>query len=794
MIKNYFKTAVRSLVKNKVTSFINIAGLSVGMAVAMLIGLWIWDELSFNKEFKNYDHISQLMQNQTFNGEVQTWSGVPMPLGPELLKIDGSDFKYVIRSGFTGEHKLTFTEKKFKMSGNYMEPGITEMLSLKMLKGSRSGLQDMNSVLLSESVSTSIFGDVDPIGKVITIDDKAVVKVTGVYKDISRNSSFADLGFIAPWDLLVKVNEFEKILQNPWGASWFQTFAQTNDNSDITTVSKKIKNAKANIIGAEAAAKNKPEIILHPMKNWHLYGDFKNGVTTGGRILYVWLFGIIGIFVLLLACINFMNLSTALSEKRAKEVGIRKAVGSLRKQLIYQFFVESLTVTVFAFLCSLVLAQLILPFFNSITDKQTHILWTSPSFWLAGIGFCLITGLIAGSYPAFYLSSFKPVKVLKGVFRAGPYAAIPRKVLVVLQFTVSVTLIIGTIVVYRQVQFARNRPIGYDQNSLVTINSGKIHNHFQSFRDELIKTGAVSDLAESELQVTNTYITNSGFDWKGKDPSMQEEFVTLGVTPEFGKTTGWQIIDGRDFSKEFASDSMAIILNEAAVKYLGFQHPVGETILWGKNERMHIIGVVKNMITQNPYDPIKQSFFYLRSGYLGTINIRMNPSVSAKAALAAIETVYKKYNADDPFEYRFADEEYAKKFSNEERVGKLAGFFTILAIFISCLGLFGMASFMAEQRTKEIGVRKVLGASVFNLWSLLSKEFVVLVSLSLLIAIPAAYYFMHSWLQNYQYRTQISWWIFAAAGSGALIITLLTVSFQSIKAARMNPVKSLRTE
>jgi len=665
---------------------------------------------------------------------------------------------------------------------------------LKMLKGSRSGLQDMNSVLLSESVSTSIFGDVDPIGKVITIDDKAVVKVTGVYKDISRNSSFADLGFIAPWDLLVKVNEFEKILQNPWGASWFQTFAQTNDNSDITTVSKKIKNAKANIMGAEAAAKNKPEIILHPMKNWHLYGDFKNGVTTGGRILYVWLFGIIGIFVLLLACINFMNLSTALSEKRAKEVGIRKAVGSLRKQLIYQFFVESLTVTVFAFLCSLVLVQLILPFFNSITDKQTHILWTSPSFWLAGIGFCLITGLIAGSYPAFYLSSFKPVKVLKGVFRAGPHAAIPRKVLVVLQFTVSVTLIIGTIVVYRQVQFARNRPIGYDQNSLVTINSGKIHNHFQSFRDELIKTGAVSDLAESELQVTNTYITNSGFDWKGKDPSMQEEFVTLGVTPEFGKTTGWQIIDGRDFSKEFASDSMAIILNEAAVKYLGFQHPVGETILWGKNERMHIIGVVKNMITQNPYDPIKQSFFYLRSGYLGTINIRMNPSVSAKAALAAIEAVYKKYNADDPFEYRFADEEYAKKFSNEERVGKLAGFFTILAIFISCLGLFGMASFMAEQRTKEIGVRKVLGASVFNLWSLLSKEFVVLVSLSLLIAIPAAYYFMHSWLQNYQYRTQISWWIFAAAGSGALIITLLTVSFQSIKAARMNPVKSLRTE
>ncbi|MEJ0106109.1 MAG: ABC transporter permease [Bacteroidota bacterium] len=611
MIRNYFKTALRSLVKNKVTSFINIAGLSVGMAVAMLIGLWIWDELSFNKEFKNYDHISQVMQNQTFNGEVQTWGGVPMPLGPELLKTDSSDFKYVVRAGYTGEHTLTFNEKKFKKSGNYIEPGITEMLSLNMLKGSRSGLQDMNSILLSESVSRSIFGDADPTGKVIKIDDKAVVKVTGVYKDISPNSSFADLGFIAPWDLLVKVNEFEKILRNPWGASWFQTFAQTNEHTDITAVSKKIKNAKANSIGPDAA-KNKPEIILHPMSNWHLYGEFKNGVTAGGRILYVWLFGIIGIFVLLLACINFMNLSTALSEKRAKEVGIRKAIGSLRKQLVYQFFVESLTVTAFAFLCSLALVQIILPFFNSITGKQTHILWTNPLFWLAGICFCLITGLIAGSYPAFYLSSFKPVKVLKGVFRAGRYAAIPRKVLVVLQFTVSVILIIGTIVVYRQVQFARNRPVGYNQNNLITINSGKINDHFQSFRDELIKTGAVSELAESELEVMNTYITNSGFDWKGKDPSMQEEFVTLGVTHEFGKTTGWQIVDGRDFSKEFASDSMAIIINEAAAKYLGFGHPVGETILWGKNERMHIIGVVKNMVTQNPYDPIKQSFFLFK--------------------------------------------------------------------------------------------------------------------------------------------------------------------------------------
>ena len=794
MFRNYLKIGWRNLIKNKVYSGINVLGLTAGMAVAMLVGLWIWDELSFNKEFKNYEHIGQVMQNQTFNGEVQTWSGVPMPLGPELNKIDGSDFKYIVRSGWTGEHKVVSGQKKFKKSGNYMEPGVTEMLSLKMKKGSRAGLNEMNSILLSASTAKAIFGDTDPLGKVLTIDDKAVIKVTGVYEDISYNSSFADLGFIAPWDLFVKTQEFDKILQNSWGASWFQTFVQTNDNIDINTVSKKIRDAKKNTMSKEEAAKIKPEIFVHPMNKWHLYSEFKEGVAAGGRILYVWLFGIIGVFVLLLACINFMNLSTALSEKRAKEVGIRKAIGSLRQQLIYQFFTESLTITVFAFVCSLILVQLALPFFNNLTDKHIQILWTNPIFWLVSICFCVTTGLIAGSYPAFYLSSFKPVKVLKGVFRAGRNAAIPRKVLVVLQFTVSVILIIGTVVVFRQVQYTRNRPIGYNNNNLLTINSGKIYDHFQSFRNDLLQTGSVTEVAGSELEVTNTFITNSGFDWKGKDPSMQEEFVTLGITPEFGKTTGWQIVDGRDFSKEFVSDSSAIVLNEEAAKYLGFQHPVGETILWGKNERMHIIGVVKNMVTQNPYDPIKQTFFYLRKGYLGTINIKINPAVSAKTALTAIEAVYKKYNAEDPFEYRFADEQYARKFNNEQRIGKLASLFTILAIFISCLGLFGLTAFVAEQRKKEIGVRKVLGASTYNLWEMISKDFALLVIIACVIAIPLAWYYSHNWLKQYNYRTTISVWIFVASGAGSLAITLITVSFQAIRAALANPVKSLRTE
>lgn len=793
MFKNYLKTAWRNIARNKVHSFINIAGLSVGMAVAIVIALWLWDETSFNKNFDNYSRIAQVMQNQTFNGEVQTWQNVPAPLGPALLKDYGSDFKYVVRSGYVGDHPFEIGNKKLKRSGTYMEPQATKMLSLNMVQGTDVGLNSIDGILLSESSAKALFNSTDAVGKVLKIDNNVEAIVKGVYKDLPYSSSFADLTFIAPWDMLMKTEGLEKVLQHPWGASWFQTYIQIADNADMQKVSAKISKVKSRNMGADAD-KNNSAIFLNPMRRWHLYGDFKNGVSTGGKIMYVWLFGITGIFVLLLACINFMNISTARSEKRAREVGIRKTMGSARSQLIFQFFNESLLTTFIAFIASLFLVQLTLPFFNNLAGKQIQILWHNPVFWAASLGFSILTGLVAGSYPALYLSSFKPVKVLKGAFRAGRFASVPRKTLVVLQFTVSVILIIGTIVVFKQIQFAKNRPVGYNRNGLVIINSDKIQDHFDAFRNDLIATGTVTEIAQTESEITNLYITNSGFDWKGKNPAMQEEFATMGVSTEFGKTAGWQLIDGRDFSKDFKSDSSAIIINEAAIPYLGFKHPVGESIRWGKNETMHIIGVVKNMVTQNPYDPIKQSFFYLRKGNLGNINIRVNPSSNMSNALANIKTVFTKYCPGNTFEYKFADDEYAKKFDSEERIGKLASTFAVLAIFISCLGLFGMASFMAEQRTKEIGVRKVLGASVFNLWRLMSREFVVLVVISLLIAAPTAYYFMHNWLLNYQYRTNIAWWVFAATGAGALFITLCTVSYQSIKAALMNPVKSLKSE
>lgn len=794
MLKNYFKTAWRNFIKNKSYSFINIAGLSVGMAVAILIGLWVYDEVSFNKGFINNARIAQVMQNSTFNGNVTTGQVLPYVMADELRRSYGSDFKYISMATWTGDHILAFGENKITKSGNYMEPQITGMLSLKMIEGTRTALEDNRSVILSSSTAKALFGNTDPLNKFLKIDNKLDVKVAGVYEDLPYNSDFRNLSFIGAWQLFIDNTSWLQKFTSPWSNNSFQVYVQLAENADIERVSAKIKDAKLKRVSGDDAS-SKPQLFLHPMSKWHLYSEFKNGVNVGGRIEFLWMFGIIGFFVLLLACINFMNLSTARSEKRAKEVGIRKAIGSLRSQLIRQFFAESLLVTAFAFILSIGLVQLILPLFNQISDKSMSILWSNPLFWLLGIVFTLFTGFIAGSYPAFYLSSFKPIKVLKGSFRAGHFASLPRKALVVLQFTVSVILIIGTSVVFNQIQFAKNRPVGYSRNGLITIpmSTENIHNHFDVAKNELESSGVITGMAESSSATTWFNESDNGFEWKEKNSSTQAEFNVVYVSTEFGKTINWKVKEGRDFSKDFATDSSAIILNETAVKYMSLQNPVGENIMW-MGKPYHVIGVVNDMITQSPYDPISKSVFVTNHDPQQVIDIRINPLRSTHDALTKIETVFKKYNPEQPFDYRFNDEEYGKKFGDEERIGKLASLFAVLAIFISCLGLFGMASFMAEQRIKEIGVRKVLGASVFNLWQLLSKDFVAMVLISFLIATPVAYYLMHNWLQNYTYRTGLSWWIFAIAGVGALVITLLTVSFQAIKAAIANPVKSLRTE
>jgi putative ABC transport system permease protein len=783
MIKNYFRIAWRNLQKSKVYSFINIAGLAIGMSVALLIGLWIWDEISFDSYYRNHSRLAQVMVNQTMAGETYTAETIAMPLGDALRTRHAGDFKYVSLVSSNNDCIISSGDKKLTGAGRWVQKDFPEMFTLSMLQGKRDALSDPSSIFLSRSLARAVFGNDDPMNKTVRIDNKLEMKVAGVYEDMPRNTTFYDTKLLLAWDN--KDNWLNK--QTNWDNHCGQLFVQLAGQADFNKVNAAIKGVPTPYIKDW-----KEEIMLHRMDQLHLYNEFESGKVAGGRIKFVWLFGIIGVFVLLLACINFMNLSTARSEKRAKEVGIRKTVGSLRGQLIGQFLCESVMVAFLAFVLAMILVQLSLPFFNGLADKQMSITWSNPWFWLLATGFTLFTGIVSGSYPAFYLSAFQPVKVLKGVFRAGRFATLPRKILVVVQFTVSVTLIIGTIIVYRQVQYAKDRPVGYTREGLITVPLAQaLYGHYDAIRNDLLQTGAVENMAESSQPAT-LFDNNNSIEWKGKDPGFVIFFRDVNVTPDFGKTIGWQIKEGRDFSGIFSTDSASAILNETGAKITGLKNPVGEMIKYN-GKTYQVVGIAKDMVTQSPYDPMEPSVFFC-DGWMGLITIRIKPGMPVREALAKIQPVFAKYNPGNPFEYKFIDDEYARKFSNEQRIGNLAGFFAILAIFISCLGLFGLASFIAGQRIKEIGVRKILGATVFHLWRMLSKDFLALVVIACLIAIPVAWYSLHQWLQGYTYRTQISWWIFAAAIAGALLITLLTVSFQAIRAAVTSPVKSLRTE
>jgi ABC-type antimicrobial peptide transport system permease subunit len=793
MYQSYFKVGYRNLFKNKGYSAINIGGLAVGMAVAMLIGLWIFDELTFNKNHQNYDRLAQVVQHQTFNGQRGTQISIPRALEPELRNNFGSDFKHISMSSWTGGHILSFGEQKIAKTGNYYQVGFPEMISLNIIKGSGNVLNDPTAVLLSASTAKALFGDIDPLNQSIRLDSRHDLKVMGVYEDISYSSTFRELDFMASWELYITQQEWVKNAVTQWGNNSFQMFVMIPERSDFQSITNKIKGVKAK--NAPDEAKFFPAFELHPMKNWHLHSSWKNGLNNGGRIDIVWLFAIIGTFVLLIACINFMNLSTARSEKRAKEVGIRMTIGSLRTQLVQQFLSESFLIVVLAFVAGIGLLALALPWFNDLSDKKMSLPLASLYFWAVGALFVIFTSLLAGSYPALYLSSFQPVKVLKGTFKTGKLASLPRKVLVVVQFTVSVTLIIGTMIIYRQINYTKDRSVGYNREGLVTIEmkSSDFYGKFDVLRNELKQSGAIEEMSQSSSPITGIWSDNGGFDWEGKDPDLQAGFSTIWVTHEHGKTLGWEVVQGRDFSRDFASDSLAIIINEAAVKFMNIKQPVGTEVRW-HDGKLKIIGVVKDIIAESPYESVRQAVYLLNYENNSWINLRLNPSKSTAESLANVESVFKKHITAAPFEYTFVDQEYAKKFEDEVRIGKLASFFASLAILISCLGIFGLASFIAEQRTKEIGIRKVLGASVANLWRMLSTDFVILVVISCLIAIPIAYYFLKQWLEMYEYRTEITWWILLVAGFGTLVVTLLTVSFQAIKAALMNPVKSLRSE
>lgn len=799
MFKNYLKIAWRNLLKNKGYSVINVGGLALGMAVTLIIGLWVYDELTYNSYFENKSKIAQVYQSQTFNGRTGTGPAIPLPLEPALRDGYGDNFKHLMMSSWTQDNYIKYKENSISRPGNYMQPMAPELLNLEILKGEKDGLREINSIMLSESTAQTLFGNEDPIGKVVKISNQYDLNVSAVYKDIPFNNSFYDTEYIIPWENYVANREWIKNSLDNWGNNSFQMFVQLEGNATMKGVSETILNVKKDL--NEDTAEFNPQIFLLPMEDWYLRNNFEDGKQVGGRIKYVWLFSIIGAFVLLLACINFMNLSTARSEKRAKEVGIRKSIGSQKGQLIYQFLSESFLVVVFAFIVALIIVLLSLNGFNELARKEIAFPWANTSFWLVSLLFILFTALLAGSYPALYLSSFRPVDVLKGTFKAGKYAGLPRKILVVLQFTVSVAFIIGTVIVMQQINHAKNRPIGYDREGLIQIPtwSADFEGKTDVMREQFINSGSVIAMATSSSPTTQIWSNRSGYTWEGKPDGFQEDFAWTEVSQEYASTLDLEIVDGRDFSKEMATDSLGILINETAVKYMGLENPVG-TIIRDSDEEdpgpnMKIIGVVRDMIAQSPYEPVKQAWYvYDRYNNFSYYNLRLNPKKSANENLAIIERVFKENFPAIPFQYDFVDDQYAQKFSTEQRIGTLSGIFTALAILISCLGLFGLTSFVAEQRTKEIGVRKVLGASVFNVWNMLSKDFLKLVVVSCFIAVPIAYYVMNGWLQEYPYRVILKWWIFALAMLGALGVTVLTVSFQAIKAAKANPIKSLRTE
>ena len=799
MFKNYLKIAWRNLWKNKGYTLINVGGLALGMAVTLIIGLWIQDELSYNSYFKNKAKIAQVFQSQTFNGETGTGPAIPRPL--EMALRDGYDdnFKHLVMCSWTNDHYLRNGEKSISRAGNYMQREGPELLGLHIVKGDKDGLREINSIMLSESTANALFGNEDPIGKTVKVSNQYDMNVSAVYKDIPVNNSFNDTDYIISWEKYLANNEWIRNAEDQWGNNSFQMFVQITENTTYAKVTNTIANVKKT--RNEDSAEFNPQLFLLPMEDWYLRSNFMDGKQTGGRIKYVWLFGIIGAFVLLLACINFMNLSTARSEKRGKEVGIRKSIGSQRGQLIYQFLSESFLVVLFAYVLAIVLVLLTLNGFNELASKEIAFPWGSGIFWFISLLFILVTALLAGSYPALYLSSFKPVDVLKGTFKSGKYAGLPRKILVVVQFTVSVAFIIGTVIVMQQINFAKNRPVGYDKEGLIQIPtfSEDFVGKYDLMRSEFLGSNAVVEMSTSSSPTTQIWSNRSGFTWEGKPDGFQEDLAWTEVSPEYAKSLNLKILEGRDFSRDFATDSLGVLINETAKKYLGMAEPVGKFLKDDNDENpnppLKIIGVVQDMITQSPYEPVKQGIYvYDRNDNASYYNLRLNPKQSAGQNLAVVERIFKEHFPDIPFQYDFVDAQYGEKFASEERIGTLSGIFTALAILISCLGLFGLTSFVAEQRTKEIGVRKVLGATVFNVWNMLSKDFLKLVIISCFIAVPIAYYVMNGWLQEYPYRVILKWWIFALAMVGAMLVTVITVSFQAIKAARANPVKSLRTE
>lgn len=792
MLRHNFLIGFRILAKNKFLSAINIGGLALGMTVAMLMGLWIYDEFTYNQNHDNYERIVQVLRKDTNDGVIAVNSSHASMLGVKLQEAYASYFEQVSMTFYRPSPLLLKVDRNaIEEMGYFFQSNIPEILSLEMLAGTRQGLEEGNSIFLSASLAQKLFGDRDPLGETVTLDTSAPFMVTGVYQDLPQNSTFSEVKYLLPMRLIYHA-------QNPftWDNYNMKVFAQLREGVELTDASTAIKD----VLNEELELEAPRDLLLLPMKDWHLNAYFKDGVqTTSSKMKFIWLYGAIGLLVLLIACINFMNLNTARYQTRGKEVGIRKTIGSLRSSLVLQFLIESLLYALAALVISLLLVQLILPWFNSFTDKALELPWDNPKFWLISLGFTVLSALLAGSYPAVFLSSFSTLHALKGTLRQGKGNMRFRQGLVVFQFTVSMLLIMGTLVVYQQIQYAKDRPLGYNQDKLITLvgRSDAYYEKHDLLRTTLKQTGVVEEVAQANYPLTNTLGNNGGFSIERTGRKIERTFNIVYATPEYGATTQWDLLAGRDFSSD-QDESSSIIVSKSAAEALGLSDPVGQQLLssvdYNGQRHFTIIGVVNDMVKKSPFEPTMPLMVFAVDEAHRHLFIRIKAEADLASALLKVQKAYEAVLPTEGFNYQFVDDEYLTKFKSEEQIGGLATFFSILAILINCLGLFGLSAFVMNQRVKEIGIRKVLGASVANLWALLSKDFGLLVLVSSVIATPLAAYLLSHWLDTYQYRVELAWWVFAVGGLVCVIITLITVSYHSLKVSLANPVESLRDE
>ncbi len=788
MLRNYIVVTLRNLRKNVTYSFINISGLSIGIACSLLITLWVIDELSFDKFQPKADRLYQVWINAHFDGKVNSWTSVPQPTY-EAMKAEDNGIKNSTIADWGGDHLYSIGDKRITKRSYFVGEEFLEMFQFPLIKGDAVNvLDEPTSIVISESMAQILFGDRDPINQTILVDNEVELKVTGVMRDVPKNSSL-QFDCLMTWKMKRQSEDWVKNSVDKWDNYSFQVYVELNDPSNEA----KVENSIRDLLFRKGQTDMKREFYLHPLLRWRLHSNFENGKEAGGMVDYVQMFTVIAVFILIIACINFMNLATARSERRAREVGIRKSVGSRRHELIFQFMGESLFLATVAFTIAVLIAQLVLPFYNQLVDKQLFIDFQSQTFWVFALVLISLTGIVSGSYPALYLSSFQPVQVLKGKIQVGKSASLPRKILVTLQFGFSILLIIGTIVIYWQINYVKGRDLGYNQENLITVEyTAEIGKNFRTIKQELLATGVVNSMCKSNSPITEIW-SNNFLGWPGKPEEQKVIFSTISSEYDYTKTMGIKILQGRDFSEEFKSDSSAIIVNQAAIDVMGLKNPLGEKLdLWG--DKRELIGVVGNVLMGSPYQPVKPMFIVLNPEWAGAVTIRLERTNDLQASIRKVEEIFKKYNPAYPFAYEFADVEFGKKFTTINMTSRLASLFASLAIVITGLGLFGLAAFMAEQRTKEIGIRKVMGASVSSLMALMSKDFSKLVLIAFLISSPIAWWLLNDFLERFPYRITIPLWAFPLTGIIALVFAISIVSAQAFRAARANPVNSLRNE